>query len=83
MPVRIGWNLLTYTYNSYGIDMIIKHERGFVKCFLIIPEISFSIFPEYQQKFHMITRGEATFVKNVPKCGRWHTYCIDKAVMAV
>ena len=42
--------------------MIIKHERGFVKCFLIIPEISFSIFPEYQQKFHMITRGEATFV---------------------
>ena len=36
-----------------------------------------------KKNFDLHKRGEATFVKNIPKCGRWHTYCIDKAVMAV
>ena len=33
-----------------------------VDLFFIMQEISFLIFPEYQQKFHMIIRGKATFV---------------------
>ena len=38
-------------------------RKSRLSCFFIIQEISFSIFPEYQQKFHMKICGEAAFVK--------------------
>ena len=54
-------------WHFMAIDCLLKYQillsdRNGRRAFVIIQEISFSIFPQYQQKLHINVCGEAAFV---------------------